>query len=53
VKTLLGPTGAQVKFHNMDTKRTRTRPSARSGEEGGGEIEAYKPDLVIAPTTTP
>jgi len=49
VKTVLGPTGAQVKFHNMDTKRHQDEAFRKeAGKKAREEIEAYKPDLVIA-----
>jgi ABC-type uncharacterized transport system substrate-binding protein len=49
VKTVLGPTGAQVKFHNMDTKRHQDEAFRKeAGKKAREEIESFKPDLVIA-----
>lgn len=49
VRTVLGPTGARLEFHRMDTKRHQDETFRKeAGERARAAIEAFQPDLVIA-----
>jgi ABC-type uncharacterized transport system substrate-binding protein len=49
VRKVLGPTGARLELHRMDTKRHQDEKFRReAGERARAAIEAFRPDLVIA-----
>jgi hypothetical protein len=48
VRTVLGSTGVQLRFHRMDTKRHGDEASKKAaGQKARAEIESWKPDAVI------
>lgn len=49
IKDVLGKSGVELKMHLMDTKRNGAPEfAAAAGEKAKAEIEAFKPDVVIA-----